>query len=88
MIVGIILTLIGFTIFQWSAIKQSKSAIDRPLIFDNFIAVLIINIFWIGLIAAGFYDLWKVNPIIVFVLISIYAILWIFGYFIRKGNEK
>lgn len=86
LILGIILTVLGFIVFQWTANAQSKSFLERPMIFNSAVAVLIINLLWLALFAGGFYSLWKVNPTIVLVLIGIYAVLWIFGYFM--GSEK
>ena len=86
LIFGIILTIFGLIVFQWSTNAQSKSVFERPLIFNRPIVVIIINLFWIGLFAGGFYSLWKVNPKIVLTLIAIYAVLWILGYFL--GSEK
>jgi len=86
LILGIILTIFGFIIFQWAANAQSKSFLERPMIFNSAVAVLIINLLWLVLFAGGFYSLWKVNPTIVLVLIGIYAVLWVFGYFM--GSEK
>src|SRR3989344_373872 len=86
LILGIILTVLGFIVFQWAANAQSKSFLERPMIFNSVVAVLIINLLWLALFAGGFYSLWKVNPTIVLVLVGIYAVLWIFGYFM--GSEK
>jgi len=86
LILGIILTVLGFIVFQWSANAQSKSFLERPMIFNSTVAVLIINLLWLLLFAGGFYSLWKVNPTIVLVIFGIYAVLWIFGYFM--GSEK
>ena len=86
LILGIILTVLGFIVFQWSANAQSKSFLERPMIFNSVVAVLVINLIWLALFAGGFYSLWKVNPTIVLVIFGIYAVLWIFGYFM--GSEK
>ena len=86
LILGIILTILGLIIFQWSANAQNKSVFERPLIFNRPTAVIIINLLWLGLFAGGFYSLWKVNPKIVLTLIGIYTVLWILGYFL--GSEK
>jgi len=86
LILGIILTVLGFVIFQWSANAQSKSFLERPMIFNSVVAVLVINHLWLALFAGGFYSLWKVNPTIVLVIFGIYAVLWVFGYFM--GSEK
>ncbi|MFH1956700.1 MAG: hypothetical protein ABIJ28_03575 [Patescibacteria group bacterium] len=86
LILGIILTVLGFIVFQWSANAQSKSAFERPMIFNRVTAVIIINLIWIGFFAGGFYSLWKVNHKIVLTIIGIYAVLWILGYFM--GSEK
>ncbi len=86
LILGIILTVLGFIVFQWSANAQNKSFLERPMILNSTVAVLIINLLWLLLFAGGFYSLWKVNPIIVLVILGIYAVLWVFGYFM--GSEK
>ena len=86
LILGIILTILGFLVFQWAAKAQSQSAFERPLIFHKPIAVLIINLIWLGLFVGGFYSLWQVNSTIVLTLIGIYAVLWVIGYIM--GSEK
>ena len=86
LIFGIILTILGFLIFQWSVNALSKSFIERPLIFANPIAVLVIHLLWIGLLIGGLILLWQVNPIIVGVIFGGYFILWVIGYFM--GSEK
>jgi len=86
LILGIILTVLGFIIFQWSMNAQSKSFLEKPMIFNSVVAVLAINLLWLGLFAGGFYSLWKVNPVIVLIIFGIFVVLWIFGYFI--GSEK
>jgi hypothetical protein len=86
LILGIILTILGFIIFQWAANAQSKSFLGRPMIFNSAVAVLTIDLLWLGLLAGGFYSLWQVNPKIVLTILGIYAILWILGYFM--GSEK
>jgi hypothetical protein len=86
LILGIILTVLGFIVFQWSANAQSKSAFERPMIFNRATAVIIINLIWIGFFAGGFYSLWQVNHKIVLTIIGIYAVLWVLGYFM--GSEK
>jgi len=86
LIIGIILTVLGLIIFEWSANAENKSSLERPLIFNSVVAVFIINLLCIGLISSGLYSLWRVNPVIVLTILSIYAILWIFGYFL--GSEK
>lgn len=88
LILGIILTILGFIIFQWAANAQSKSFLERPMIFNSTVAVLIINLLWLALFAGGFYCLWKVNPTIVLVLVGIYAVLWVFGYFMGSKKAK
>lgn len=86
LVLGIFLTILGFFVFQWSANALGKSFIDRPLIFNNTVAILIINLIWIGLLGGGFYFLWQANPKIVLSIIGIFAILWVFNYFM--GSEK
>lgn len=86
LIIGIILTVLGFIVFQWAAKAQGGSVLDRPLIFNNVVAVLVINLLWVGLFAGGFYSLWQVNPIIVLTIFGIYAVLWILGRIL--GSEK
>ncbi|MEX1087289.1 MAG: hypothetical protein WD312_02930 [Candidatus Paceibacterota bacterium] len=86
LILGIILTVLGFIVFQWAANAQSKSVFERPMIFNRATAVIIINLIWIGLFIGGFYSLWQVSPKIVLTIIGIYAVLWILGYFM--GSEK
>lgn len=87
LISGIALTILGFIVFQWVVNVQSKSILERPIVFNNAVAVSIINLLSFALLAGGFYSLWQVNPIIVLALIGIYAVLWIFGYF-SWGSEK
>lgn len=86
LILGASLTILGFVIFWWSTNAQNKSAFERPMIFNRPIVVLVINLFWVVLLVVGFYSLWKVNPKIILALIGIYAVLWMFGYFL--GSEK
>ncbi len=86
LILGIILTVLGFIVFLWSMNAQSKSFLERPMIFNSVIAMFIINLLWLGLFAGGFYSLWKINQIIVLVIFGIFIVLWIFGYFM--GSEK
>lgn len=86
LILGIILMVLGFIVFQWAAKAQGGSFLDRPLIFNSAIAVVVINLIWIGLFIGGFYSLWQVNPKIVLTIIGIYAVLWILGYLM--GSEK
>ena len=86
LILGIILTILGLIVFQWSVNAQSKSVIERPMIFNSAVTVLVINLLWLGLFIGGFYSLWKVNPTIVLVLLGIYAVLCVFGYFM--GSKK
>lgn len=88
LILGIILTVLGSIVFLWAANAQCKSFLDRPMIFNSAIAVLIINLLWIALFVGGFYSLWKVNKTIVLVIVGIYAVLWIFGFIIGKRRSK
>ena len=77
-ILGIILIVLGFVVYQWKAI-------ERPIVFNKLISV-IINLILIGLFAGGFYSLWQVNPLIVLTIISICGILWVINYF--RNNDK
>lgn len=86
LILGIILTVLGFIVFQWSANVQSRSVFERPMIFNKAAAVIVINLIWVGLFAGGFYSLWQVSSKIVLTIIGIYAVLWILGYLM--GSEK
>jgi len=88
LILGIILTILGFIIFQWSANALSKSFIERPLIFANLTAVIIIHILWIGLLIGGLILLWQANPVIVGVILGGYFILWVIGYFLGSENAS
>jgi hypothetical protein len=86
LILGIILMVLGFIVFQWAANAQSKSVFERPMIFNRATAVIIINLIWVALFVGGFYSLWQVSSKIVLTIIGIYAVLWILGYFM--GSEK
>lgn len=80
LILGIVLTILGSMLFQWAVKAQSQSVFERPLGFNNPLAVLIINLLWLSLLIGGFYSLWQVNPKIVstvLTLIGIYVVLWI-----------
>jgi len=88
LILGIILTIVGFLIFQWGANALNKSFWERPLIFNNPIAVLIIYLLWIGLLIGGLVLLWKVNPIIVGIILGGYFILWVIGRFLESEKAK
>ena len=85
-ILGIILTILGFIVFQWSASAQSKTVIEQQNIFNRPIAVITIKLVWIGLVAGGFYSMWEVHPKNIITIICIYAILWTLSYFM--GSEK
>ncbi len=86
LVLGIILFILGFIIFQWSANALSKSFIERPLIFANPIAIIIIHLLWVGLLISGLILMWRVNPVIVGVIVGGYLVLWVIGYFM--GSEK
>lgn len=86
LILGIILTTLGFIIFQWYGYWLSKSRIERPMIFSKPVATLVIFLIWVGLIVSGFIVLWLVNPVIVGVILGGYFVLWIIGYLF--GSEK
>jgi len=88
LILGIILTILGVIIFQWSAKAMSEPFYNRPLIFYKTIPVLIINLLWISLLAGGLYSFWQVSYKIVLFLVSIFAILWIVGYFFGSDKNK
>ena len=88
LILGIILTILGAIIFQWSAKAMSEPFYNRPLIFHKTIPVLIINLFWIGLLAGGLYSFWQVSYKIVLFLVGGFAILWIAGYFLGSHKNK
>jgi hypothetical protein len=88
LILGIILTILGVIIFQWSARAMSEPFYNRPLIFHKTIPVLIINLLWIGLLFGGLYSFWRVSYKIVLFLIGSFAILWIVGYFLGSHKNK
>lgn len=87
-ILGIILTVLGFIIFQWCANAMSQPAYNRPLIFFKTAPVIIINLLWIGVLAGGLYCLWQVSYLIVLILIGGFAILWGFGFYMGKEKTR
>jgi hypothetical protein len=88
LILGIILTIFGVIIFQWSARTMNEPFYNRPLIFHKTIPVLIINLLWIGLLAGGLYSFWQISYKIVLFLVGGFAILWIIGYFLGSNKNR
>lgn len=88
LILGIILTILGVFIFQWSAKAMGEPFYNRPLIFHKTIPVLIINLLWIGLLGGGLYSFWQVSYKIVFFLVGGFAVLWTAGYFMGSNKNK
>ena len=88
LILGIIFTGIGVFILQWFAKFANEPFYNRPLIFTRPIPVLIINILYIGFIIVGLILLWKVNYIVVVVIISIFLFLNFYGCFLNSEKER
>lgn len=85
-ILGTILLVLGFMILRWSSNAQNQPFYGRPLIFNNAVAVIIITLLWLGLFLSGLIVFWQINPTVVFVIVGIYAVMWIIGY--HAGSEK
>ena len=88
LILGIILTILGAILFQWFVKAMSGPFYNRPLIFHKTIAVLIINLLWIGLLAGGLYSFWQVSYKIVLFLVSGFTIFWVIGYFLGSYKNR
>lgn len=88
LILGIILTILGFFIFQWSAKAMSEPRYNWPLIFRKTIPFLIINLLWIGLLGGGLYSFWQVSYKIVFFLVGGFAVLCTAFYFMGSNKNK
>jgi len=88
LLTGILLLIAGIVVFRFVANGQSKSFIDRPMLFNNGIAVLLLHLVWLVLLGLGLYFLWQVQPLIVLVLICVYIALWILGYFMGSTKSK
>ena len=83
LILGIILIILGLSIFKWSVNAQSKTKItERPQIINRAHAVTIINLICASLFIGGFYSLWQVSPEIVLAIIISLSILLILVHFI------
>jgi hypothetical protein len=88
LILGIIFTGIGILILQWVAKFANEPLYNRPLIFSRPVPVLIIHILFIGFIILGLTLLWKVNYIIVIVIISIFLFLSFYGGFLNSEKQR
>ncbi len=88
LILGVILTIFGVIILQWSAKAMSMPFYIRPLIFCKTIPVLIINLLWISLLVGGLYSFWQVSYKIVLFLVGSYAALSIVGYLLGSYKNK
>jgi len=76
---GIVVTLIGFLIFQWSAWALSYPPNQRAKIFEHPITTVIMQMIWIGFIFWGLFMCWKSKPFIIAVVVNLLGIicLWI-----------
>jgi len=86
LILGIIFIIIGIFILQWYAKFANMCYFYRPIILSRSFPVLIINIFSIGFLITGLILLWKVNYIIVILIILCLLVLSFYGAFL--GSEK
>ena len=86
LILGIIFIIIGIFILQWYAKFANMGYFYRPIILSRSFPVLIINIFSIGFLITGLILLWKVNYIIVILIILCLLVLSFYGAFL--GSEK
>jgi len=87
-IIGIILTVLGIVVLQWSARAMSEPFYNRPLIFHKTVPVLIINLLWIGLLVGGLYSFWQVSYKIVIFLVGGFALLWVANYFLSSHKNR
>jgi|SRR3989344_8145451 len=85
---GIILAALGIWIFRWMGKSMDEPFYNRPLIFRKTIAVLIIQVIWMGLLVGGLYCFWQTNHKIVYFLIGGYIFLWFLGRFMGSDVNK
>jgi len=81
MILGIILLFIGIILYFWVSSNVSKRRGDRPLAFSNTIFVLILSLFYLGLIITGliliFRSSYKIGITIIIAVVLIFiTIKW------------
>lgn len=88
LILGILSLIAGIVVFRFVANGQSKSFLDRPMLFNNSAIVLVLHLMWLFFIGLGLYFLWSVNSTIVLVIIGIYALLWVAGYITNSKKSK
>jgi|SRR3989339_1409987 len=88
LILGIIFTGIGILILQWYATYANGPSLNRPIIFNKPISVLLINIFSFGFLIAGLILLWKVNHTIVLLIVPCFLVLSFYGSFLKSEKER
>ena len=85
---GIVLIIVAILVFRFVSNGMSQSLMTRARVFNNTGIVIFLQLLWLSLLILGLYVIWQVQPTIVLVLVGIYAILWVFGYFMGSKKSK
>ncbi|MEK6564874.1 MAG: hypothetical protein AABZ65_07615 [Candidatus Omnitrophota bacterium] len=88
LILGIIFTGVGILILQWYATHANGPSLNRPVILNKPISVLLINIFSFSFLVAGLILLWKVNHTIVLLIVPCFLALSFYGSFLKSEKER
>lgn len=88
LILGFILIILAFYIFNWTFVNLNKPSYDRPMILNKTKPVLFIQFIWITLLLLGLYCLWKVSgSIVIGIVVVIFSVLTL-GMFLGTDKNK
>lgn len=85
---GIIFTGVGIFILQWHATHANGTFLNRPVILNKPIPVLLINIFSFSFLIVGLILLWKVNHAVVLIIVPCFLVLSFYGSFLKSEKER